>query len=106
MGRGDSSSQPRPPLGKRVGDVERVQGEHGRQIRALKDTLGVKDNSCAETNNWIDKRVEAIGVGTGKTYIGVLKWVDKYNYGILEDGEKKVTVFHKSNIEALRCVEA
>lgn len=105
MGRGDSSSQTRPPLGKRVGDVERIQGEHGRQIRALRDTLDVKDNSCAETRNWIGKRVEAVGVGTGKVYSGVLKWIDKFNYGIQEDGRRKVTVFQKSNIEALRCVE-
>lgn len=105
MGRGDSSSQTRPPLGKRVGDVERVQGEHGRQLRALKDTIDVKDNSCAETRNWIDKRVEAIGAGTGTKYVGVLRWIDKFNYGIQEDGRQQVTVLQKSNVEALRCME-
>jgi hypothetical protein len=91
----------RPPLGKRVGDVERIQGEHGRLIRELRDTLQIKDNSAAEVKDWIGRRVSIQGVREGSLYVGVLKWVDKYNYAILEDGAPAPTIIQKGNVEAI-----
>lgn len=93
-----------PPLQKRVSDVERAQGEQRRALGQLKDILNIKDNSGGQIKEWIGAVIE-IQMTSKKTYKGILKWVDKYNYGVLcedqPEGEDP-SVIPKANVERVR----
>ena len=93
-----------PPLPKRVSDLERTQGQNSRDIKKLKDLLNIKDNSAATTKTLIGKDI-SIRMVSGKEHIGVLRWVDKYNLGVLTsdqlDGDEP-SIIPKSNIEIIR----
>lgn len=90
------------PLRKRVYDIEKVQGQLGRDVRELKDTLNIKDNSISEINEWVGKHVLVTTV-SGKTCRGILKWFDRYSYGVLPDDfhADGVRVFQKGNVETI-----
>jgi small nuclear ribonucleoprotein (snRNP)-like protein len=97
-------------LRKRLHAVEHSVAETKRDVAALKDAYNVKDNASSLIASWIDKHVK-IRVTTGKTYCGILKFVDKYNYGVfITDKTEYVsrecpTVFPKTNIIYISILE-
>jgi hypothetical protein len=94
--------QQNSPLRKRVYDIERFQGQLGRDVRKLKDTLNIKDNSISEINDWVGKHVLVTTV-SGKTCYGILKWFDRYSYGVQPDDfhAEGVRIFQKGNVETI-----
>lgn len=97
---GPPSPRKRPDLRKRVSDLERTQSETARKVRELTDTLHVKDNWHAEVRGWIGKTVQIV-MTSGREYTGTLKWVDRYNVAVIEDGATKPRVLQKGNIESM-----
>lgn len=93
-------------LGGRVSQLEVRQSEIGREVRQLKDLLDVHNNSHATLLSWVGKNVLVVTMN-GKTYIGKLLWIDKYNisvHGVRSSdtsGERKEYVVHKGSIESI-----
>jgi len=99
----------RPPrrgdnLRKRLSDLERSHGETSRQVKVLTDCFNIKDNAAGVLAEWIGKSVELETVA-GKVHVGELKFVDKYNFGVLLRGSAEVSVFPKTNIERVTPTE-
>jgi len=104
MGERDRRGAPgrgKPDVRKRISDIERVQGEHGRKLRELSDLLHIKDNSAAEMKAWVGEPFTVI-MNSGREYHGTLKWIDKYNVAVLKDGCSEPSVLPKGNIESMK----
>jgi hypothetical protein len=89
--RGRNHSGSYRALEKRVADL-------GKEVRALKDQLRVKDNGNAFLTDMTDKLVSVEIIGSDVLRHGRLCWFDKFNIGIKLIGEEEVSSFNKGNV--------
>lgn len=85
---------------QRLADLERAQGELRRRVAKLSDAIRTEDNSQGYLAKLLDRQV-VVRVD-GEDILGVLKWFDRYNIGVLVSGDRDATMFGKGRFTSIK----